>query len=211
VVLAVSSGLIIGIVVAVVVVLFLFILVGMYNGLVRKRNRSENAWAQVDVQLKRRHDLIPNLVETVKGYAAHERETFEAVTQARVAAQQAQTVAQQAAAENALTAALGRLFAVAEAYPQLRATENFQQLQAQLSDVESNIAVARQVYNDTVLSYENALETVPTSVIAGIFNFRPREYFQTEDATREVPRVDFGQSGTPPAPQAPPAPEPPAS
>jgi LemA protein len=199
------------IVIVAVVVLLLLWLVAMFNRLVRLRNRAENGWAQVDVQLRKRYDLIPNLVETVKGYAAHERATFEAVTQARVAAQQAQGVAQQAAAENALTAALGRLFAVAEAYPQLRATENFQQLQAQLSDVESNIAVARQVYNDTVLSYENALETVPTSIIAGIFNFRPREYFQTEDATREVPRVDFGQAGAPPAPQAPPAPEPPAS
>jgi LemA protein len=199
------------IVIVAVVVLLLLWLVAMFNRLVRLRNRAENGWAQVDVQLRKRYDLIPNLVETVKGYAAHERATFEAVTQARVAAQQAQGVAQQAAAENALTAALGRLFAVAEAYPQLRATENFQQLQAQLSDVESNIAVARQVYNDTVLSYENALETVPTSIIAGIFNFRPREYFQTEDATREVPRVDFGQAGTPPAPQAPPASEPPAS
>jgi LemA protein len=197
------------IVIAVVVVLLLLWLVAMFNRLVRLRNRAENAWAQVDVQLRKRYDLIPNLVETVKGYAAHERETFEAVTNARVAAQQAQTVAQQAAAENALTAALGRLFAVAEAYPQLRATENFQQLQGQLSDVESNIAVARQVYNDTVLSYENALETVPTSVIAGIFNFRPREYFQTEDVTREAPRVDFGQSGAP-APDTPPAPQPPA-
>jgi len=179
------------VVVAVVVLLALW-LVAMFNRLVRLRNRSENAWAQVDVQLRKRYDLIPNLVETVKGYAAHERETFEAVTQARAAAQQAQGVAQQAAAENALTAALGRLFAVAEAYPQLRATENFQQLQAQLSDVEQNIAVARQVYNDTVLSYDNALETVPTSIIAGLFNFRAREYFQTEDATREAPRVDFG-------------------
>jgi LemA protein len=197
-----------------VVVLLLLWLVAMFNKLVRLRNRSENAWAQVDVQLRRRYDLIPNLVETVKGYAAHERETFEAVTNARVAAQQAQGVAAQAQAENVLTAALGRLFAVAEAYPQLRATENFQQLQAQLSDVEQNIAIARQVYNDTVLSYENALETVPTSVIAGIFNFRPREYFQTEDVTREAPRVDFGRSGTP-APPAPPATpsaaEPPAS
>jgi LemA protein len=175
-----------------VVVLLLLWLVAMYNKLVRLRNRAENAWSQVDVQLRKRYDLIPNLVETVKGYAAHERETFEAVTNARVAAQQAQGVAQQAAAENMLTAALGRLFAVAEAYPQLRATENFQQLQAQLADVEQNIAVARQVYNDTVLSYENALETVPTSIIAGMFNFRPREYFQIEDAAREVPQVDFG-------------------
>src|SRR5215831_719539 len=202
------------IVLVVLVLIVALAAVVFYNRLVRLRNRAENAWAQVDVQLRKRYDLIPNLVETVKGYAAHERETFEAVTNARVQAQQAQGVAEQAQAENVLTAALGRLFAVAEAYPQLRATENFQQLQAQLSDVEQSIAIARQVYNDTVLSYENALETVPTSVIAGIFNFRPREYFQTEDATREVPRVDFGQSGTPTPPAPPSTPstaEPPAS
>ena len=170
----------------------------MFNKLVRLRNRAENAWAQVDVQLRRRYDLIPNLVETVKGYAAHERGTFEEVTHARTAAQQAQGVAQQAEAENMLTAAIGRLFAVAEAYPQLRATENFQQLQAQLSDVEQNIAVSRQVYNDTVLSYDNALETVPTNVIAGIFHFNPREYFQTEDATRAAPQVSFADAPQPP-------------
>jgi len=205
VVLAVSSGLIIGIVIAVVVVLLLFILVGMYNGLVRKRNRSENAWAQVDVQLKRRHDLIPNLVETVKGYAAHERGTFDEVTQARTAAQQAQGPQAQAAAENVLTQALGRLFAVAENYPQLRATENFQQLQAQLSETESNIAIARQVYNDTVLTYDNALETLPTSIIAGIFNFRPREYFQADDGDRAAPQVSFDTTTPPAAPSTPPA------
>jgi LemA protein len=197
----------VAIIIVAIVVVLLLVLVAMFNKLVRLRNRAENAWAQVDVQLRKRYDLIPNLVETVKGYASHERETFESVTAARTAAQQAQGVQQQAQAENVLTAALGRLFAVAEAYPQLRATENFQQLQAQLSDVESNIAVARQVYNDTVLSYDNALQTVPTNIIAGIFNFNAREYFQTEEATREAPRVDFGQS-TPatPAPEAPPAP-----
>ena len=211
-VLAVSSGLIIGIVIAAIVVLFLFILVGMYNGLVRKRNRSENAWAQVDVQLKRRHDLIPNLVETVKGYAAHERGTFDEVTQARTAAQQAQGPQAQAAAENVLTQALGRLFAVAENYPQLRATENFQQLQAQLSETESNIAIARQVYNDTVLTYDNALETLPTSIIAGIFNFRPREYFQADDGDRAAPQVSFDTTTPPDATPPPAAPStPPAS
>src|SRR6186997_38756 len=198
------------VIVAILVVLAL-VVVAMYNRLVRLRNRTENSWSQVDVQLKRRYDLIPNLVESVKGYAAHEQTTFEDVTKARTAAQQAQGIAEQAQAENMLTAAIGRLFAVAEAYPQLRATENFQQLQAQLADVEQNVAIARQVYNDTVLSYENALETVPTSIIAGWFNFRPREYFQTEDATREAPRVDFGQGGgtvaSPPA--APPAETPP--
>ena len=178
------------IVLAVVVVLAL-VLIGMYNRLVRLRNRSENAWAQVDVQLRRRYDLIPNLVEAVKGYASHERQTFEEVTKARAAAQQAQGVEQQAEAENALTAALGRLFAVAEAYPELRATENFQQLQAQLTDIEQNIAIARQVYNDTVLTYDTALETVPTNVIAGMFSFRPRAYFETEGVTREAPSVQF--------------------
>jgi LemA protein len=193
------------VVIVAIVVLLLLVLVAMFNRLVRMRNRCENAWAQVDVQLRRRYDLIPNLVETVKGYAAHERETFEAVTQARTAAQQAQGVAQQAQAENVLTAALGRLFAVAEAYPQLRATENFQQLQAQLSDVEQQIAVARQQYNDAVLGYENAIETFPTSVVAGLFNFRPREYFQTEDATREAPHVQFTQPDAPAPPASPPA------
>jgi LemA protein len=208
VILAVSSGLIVAIVVIVIVVILAFVLVGMYNGLVRKRNRSENAWAQVDVQLKRRHDLIPNLVETVKGYAAHERGTFDEVTAARTAAQQAEGPQAQAAAENVLTQALGHLFAVAENYPQLRATENFQQLQAQLSETESNIAVARQVYNDTVLTYDNALQTVPTSIVAGIFNFRPREYFQADDTDRTVPQVSFADSSTPPAPESmPPAPD----
>ncbi|HZR93876.1 MAG TPA: LemA family protein [Gaiellaceae bacterium] len=201
---AVSPGLVVGIVVIVAVVVLLLVVVGMYNGLVRKRNRSENAWAQVDVQLKRRHDLIPNLVETVKGYASHERETFEEVTRARAAAQQARGPEQQAIAENALTQALGRLFAVAEAYPQLRATENFQQLQAQLSETESNIAVARQVYNDTVLTYDNALETVPTSIVAGVFNFRPREYFQADEGDRAAPQVSF--TAAPPPAEPPPSP-----
>ena len=178
------------IIIALVVVLGL-ILVGMYNRLVRLRNRCENAWSQVDVQLQRRRDLIPNLVETVKGYAAHERATFEEVTKARTAAQQAQGVPQQAQAENMLTQAIGRLFAVAEQYPELRATENFQQLQAQLAETENRIAISRQVYNDTVLTYDNALETLPTSILAGIFNFRPRVYFETEGAAREAPQVQF--------------------
>jgi LemA protein len=174
-----------------IVLLLLLLVVAMYNRLVRLRNRSENTWAQVDVQLRRRYDLIPNLVEAVKGYAGHERETFEEVTKARAAAQKAEGVEQQAQAENMLTAALGRLFAVAEAYPQLRATENFQQLQAQLAEVEQNIVVARQVYNDTVLTYDNALETVPTNIVAGLFNFSPRAYFETEGVTREAPSVQF--------------------
>ena len=180
-----------GIVIAAIVVVLGLVVVAMYNRLVRLRNRTENSWSQVDVQLKRRYDLIPNLVESVKGYAAHEQTTFEDVTKARTAAQQAQGIAEQAQAENMLTAAIGRLFAVAEAYPQLRATENFQQLQAQLADVEQKIAVSRQVYNDTVLTYDNALETVPTNIVAGLFNFSPRAYFETEDATREAPAVQF--------------------
>ena len=167
------------------------ILVYLYNKLVRLRNRTQNAWAQVNVQLRRRYDLIPNLVESVKGYASHERETFEEVTNARTAAQEARTVPEQAQAENALTAAIGRLFAVAEAYPQLRATENFQQLQQQLTETEQKIAISRQVFNDTVLTYNNSIQTVPTNVIAGMFHFEPRTFFEIEDPAREAPRVQF--------------------
>ena len=177
--------------VAVLVLLGLAVVV-LYTRLVRLRNRTENAWSQVDVQLRRRYDLIPNLVETVKGYASHERATFEEVTAARTRAQAASGVADQAQAENALTAAIGRLFAVAEAYPELRASENFQQLQAELASTEDKIRVARQVYNDTVLSYENARETVPTNIVAGLFRFQGREYFELEEpAAREAPRVSF--------------------
>jgi LemA protein len=180
------------VIVALVLVLLVAIALALlYNKLVRLRNRTENAWAQVDVQLRKRYDLVPNLVETVKGYATHERETFEEVTRARTAAQQAQGVQQQADAENALTAAIGRLFAVAEQYPELRATENFQQLQAELSDIEQNIAVARQAYNDTVLTYVTAIQSVPTNIFANIFNFAPKQYFEIEEAAREVPRVQF--------------------
>jgi LemA protein len=179
------------IILAILVVLAL-VVAYLYNKLVRLRNRTENAWAQVDVQLRRRYDLIPNLVEAVKGYAAHERETFDSVTQARTAAQQAQGVEQQASAENALTAAIGRLFAVAEAYPQLRATENFQQLQNELSETETKIAVSRQIYNDTVLTYDNAIQSVPTNLLAGIFGFDSRPYFEIDEpAAREAPRVAF--------------------
>jgi LemA protein len=179
------------IVVIVAVVLLGLGLILLYNRLVRLRNRAENAWAQVDVQLRRRYDLIPNLVETVKGYAAHERATFEEVTRARTRAQEARSVEDQAEAENVLTAAIGRLFAVAEDYPELRATENFQQLQAQLEETEQGIAVARQVYNDTVLTYDTALESVPTNLVAGMFGFRPRPYFELEERAREAPRVQF--------------------
>ena len=179
-------------VVVALLVLLGLVLVVLYNRLVRLRNRAENSWAQVDVQLRKRYDLIPNLVETVKGYASHERETFEEVTRARTAAQQASTVEQQAEAENVLTAAIGRLFAVAEGYPELRASENFQQLQAELAETENKIRVARQVYNDAVLSYENARETVPTNLVAGMFGFEPRPYFEVEELeVREAPQVGF--------------------
>ena len=179
------------IVLIIALVLFGLAFVLMYNRLVRLRNRCENAWSQVDVQLRRRYDLIPNLVETVKGYAAHEKSTFEEVTQARTAAQQAQGPAEKGAAENALTASIGKLFAVAEQYPQLRATENFQQLQTQLSETENKIAVARQVYNDTVQTYETARETLPSSLVAGIFGFSERQYFEVEEAARAAPQVQF--------------------
>ncbi len=175
----------------VIAVLLGLVIVTMYNRLVRLRNRAENSWSQVDVQLKRRYDLIPNLVETVKGYASHERATFEEVTNARTRAQQAGSVREQAEAENVLTAAIGRLFAVAEAYPELRASENFQQLQAQLGETEDKIRVARQIYNDTVLSYENARQTIPTSLVAEMFSFEPKPYFEIEEQAREAPRVQF--------------------
>jgi LemA protein len=175
-----------------IVVLLLLVVVLLYNRLVRLRNRVENAWAQVEVQLRRRYDLIPNLVETVRGYASHERATFEEVTKARTAAQEARTVPEQAQAENLLTQAIGRLFAVAEDYPELRATENFQQLQAQLEDTEGKIAVSRQVYNDAVLTYDTALETVPTNVVGNLFSFEEKPYFEIEEpAAREAPRVQF--------------------
>jgi LemA protein len=175
-----------------VFLLLVLVVVVLYNRLVRLRNRVENAWAQVDVQLRRRYDLIPNLVETVKGYASHERATFEEVTNARTRAQEARTVPEQAEAENMLTAAIGRLFAVAEDYPELRASENFQQLQSQLEDTEQKIAISRQVYNDAVLTYDTALETVPTNIIAGLFSFEEKPYFEIEDpAVREAPRVQF--------------------
>jgi LemA protein len=174
-----------------VVALLVVALVLLYNNLVRLRNRVDNAWAQVDVQLRRRYDLIPNLVETVKGYAAHERGTFEAVTEARTRAQAAGTVQEQAGAENMLSQALGRLFAVAEAYPELQADENFRQLQEELAQTENRIAVSRQVYNDTVLTYNNAIQTVPGVVVAGPFGFAKRDFFEAEDAVREAPRVTF--------------------
>jgi LemA protein len=178
------------------VVLLVIVVVGVYNALVGRRNQADNAWAQIDVQLKRRRDLVPNLVETVKGYAAHERGTFEAVTRARAAAAGAQTPAALAQAEGLLSQALGRLFAVAEAYPQLQANENFRDLQAQLQETENRIAISRQVYNDTVLTYNNAIQVVPAAFVAGMFGFRAREFFELEEpGDREVPQVGFPPAG----------------
>jgi LemA protein len=196
------------IVIVAILVIALLLLVAAYNRLVRYRNAAVNAWAQVEVQLKRRHDLIPNLVETVKGYAAHERGVFEEVTAARTRAQQAQSPAESAQAEGILSQALGRLFAVAEAYPDLKATQNFQELQRQLGSTENQIAAAREGYNNAVLTYNNAIQTFPGAVLAGPFGFREREFFQVEtQAEREPPRVDFGTAAATPA-QAAPAQEP---
>ena len=179
------------IIIIVIIVLAVIMFIVLYNGLVKLRNRVDNAWSQIDVQLQRRHDLIPNLVETVKGYAAHERQTLEAVTQARNAAVQAQGPAEQGQAENVLTGALRQLFAVAEAYPDLKANQNFLNLQEELTASEDRVAYARQFYNDSVLGYNTKRQSLPSSILAGMFNFSPREYFEGEEASREVPRVQF--------------------
>lgn len=165
--------------------------IAMYNRLVVLRNRVDNAWSQIDVQLKRRYDLIPNLVETVKGYAAHERETLERVVQARNMAISATGVREQGEAENMLTGALKSLFAVSEAYPDLKANQNFLMLQEELSGTEGKIAYARQFYNDSVMSLNTAEQSFPTNVIAGMFGFTPRDYFEIEVAAREAPKVSF--------------------
>jgi LemA protein len=180
------------IIIVVIVVLLILFFIAQYNGLVRLRNRVDNSWSQIDVQLKRRHDLIPNLIETVKGYAAHEQGTFEKVVQARNAAMSAQGPEASAAAENVLTGALKSIFALAEAYPDLKANQNFLSLQEELTSTEDRISYARQFYNDSVLKYDNKLETFPANTIAGMFGFKPREYFKTDDPTdREVPKVEF--------------------
>ena len=163
-----------------------------YNRLVRKRIRCREAWSQIDVQLKRRHDLIPNLVNTVKGYASHERETLEAVIQARNTAVAAQGVKQQEQAENMLTGALRQLFALSESYPQLQANQNFSQLQEELTSTENRIAFSRQHYNDTVAVYNTAVQQFPTNVLAGMFGFRNEDYFEIEEPShREAPTVEF--------------------
>jgi LemA protein len=163
-----------------------------YNRLVTLRNNVRNAWAQIDVQLKRRHDLIPNLVETVKGYAGHEKETLENVTRARAQAVSAEGVGQQAAAEQGLSAALGRLMLVVEQYPDLKANQNFLALQEELTSTENKISFSRQNYNDVVMFYNTATEKVPTNIIAGMFQFKAEEFFEIEDqAQREAPKVTF--------------------
>ena len=179
-------------------VLFLFALgvagwiVGAYNGLIRLRNQLENAWAQIDVQLKRRCDLIPNLVETVKGYAAHERGTLEAVIQARNMAVSAKGVADRAQAENVLSGALKSLIAVAEAYPNLKADQSFLALQEELTSTENKVAFARQFYNDSVMTFNTQIEIFPRNVIAGMFHFVRREFFEVKDESqRNAPQVKF--------------------
>lgn len=175
-------------VVALLVVLF----VVLYNGLVRSRNQVDNAWSQVDVQLKRRLDLIPNLVETVKGYASHEKSTFEAVINARSAAMTAApTPGAQGQADNVLSGALRQLFALSEAYPDLKANQNFLAMQEELTSTESRVAYARQFYNDSVLGYHNKLDTFPTVLVAKMGNFPRREFFEAEDSARTAPTVKF--------------------
>jgi LemA protein len=178
------------IILAIVAVLAIFV-IAIYNSLVRDRNRVDNAWGQVEVQLQRRWDLIPNLVETVRGYASHEQATFENVARARAGAQAAEGPAEQAQAENFLTQALRQLFAVAEDYPELRASENFSNLQEELEVTENKIAVSRQIYNDTVLTYNNRVQQVPTNIVAGLTGFAPREFFDAGDEAQQAPSVQF--------------------
>ena len=177
----------------VLVVLVVIVIVGvmLFNRIMVLENRIKNAWAQVDVQLKRRNDLIPNLLETVKGYAAHEREVFTKVAEARQQSMQASNVQEQAAAENQMNSALGRLFAVAEAYPELKANQNFLLLQTELSDTEDKIAYARQFYNDSVLQFNNAIQTIPGNLIAGPMGKLPHEPLEIPEGERAVPKVSF--------------------
>lgn len=175
-----------------VIVLLILIAIGIYNGLVRGRNETKNSWSQIDVQLKRRHDLIPNLVETAKGYMKHERETLEAVIKARQVAVDAKGVAEAARAENMLTGTLRSLFAVAEGYPDLKANQNMLQLQEELTSTENRIGFARQAYNDAVMRYNNRCEQFPGSLFAGAFGFKLAEYFEVEDPVeRKAVKVQF--------------------
>lgn len=180
----------------IVLAVLVFVVIGMYNGLVRLRVRVNNAWADIDVQLKRRYDLIPNLVETVKGYAGHERDTLEAVIEARNRAMTAQGPAAKAGAENVLTGALRQLFALAEAYPQLRAVESFTDFQATLEEIEDAIQSARRYHNAVVRDYNTKTQVFPTNLLANAFGFKGREFFTIEDdGEREAPKVSFGTAG----------------
>lgn len=166
--------------------------VQIYNSLVRLRNQVKNAWSQIDVQLKRRHDLIPNLIETVKGYMTHERETLENITKARSAAVEASSVADKSKAETELSGALGKFNLVVENYPDLKANQNFLELQEELTSTENKISFARQAYNDQVLFYNNKIEMFPSNILAGMFKFVKEEFFEIEiEAEREVPKVEF--------------------
>lgn len=180
------------IIVLVVVVALVLWVISLYNKLVRFRNQVRNAWSQIDVQLKRRHDLIPNLVETAKGYMKHERETFEAITQARAAAMGAQGASEAAKAESQLQGALSRFNLVVENYPELKANTNFLSLQEELTSTENKIGFARQFYNDQVMQFNNLIESVPTNIVAGMFQFTKSDFFEIEEpAEREVPKVSF--------------------
>ena len=175
-----------------IIVIFVVAVIGMYNALVRLRNQVKNAWSQIDVQLKRRHDLIPNLVETVKGYAKHEKETMENLTKARSAAVSAEGVASKSKAEGELSGALDRFMLVVENYPDLKANQNFLSLQEELSSTENKIAFSRQNYNDQVLFFNNKIQMFHSNIMAGMFNFQSGEFFELEDkAEREVPKVAF--------------------
>jgi LemA protein len=179
-------------IVGVILILIIFAVIGIYNTLIRLRNQVDNAWSQIDVQLKRRHDLIPNLVETAKGYMQHERDTFESITKARSQAMGAKTVGEAAKAEGALTEALSKFMLVVENYPDLKANQNFLSLQETLTSTENKIAFARQGYNDQVLFFNNKIQMFPSNIIAGMFSFTKREFFEIEDeAEREVPKVSF--------------------
>jgi len=186
------SGLIFVIIVLVVLVIIIAWFIGIYNQLVQLRNRVDTQWAQIDVELKRRYDLIPNLVETVKGYAAHEKETLDRVIKARQIAVDAKTVQDQGTAENMLTGALRSIFALAEAYPNLKANENFLQLQGELSEIENIVATARSAYNEAVLQHNNMVQMFPSSIVAGMSGFGLKELFEvTDPEVREAPKVKF--------------------